>query len=466
MKRTKYLNWFVYLMILLSVFSLTAEIQAQRKKDLDKARKLVRQGDQLYNKKDYRGAISKYSEAIAVVPNLPVAYYLKGYSHYYLNEFDQSLADFNQAESQGFDKPIEIYKVRWYLNYQAKNYDAALKDALEVVRFDPDNVAFNQAVGDLYRIKDSCRDAVPYYKKVSDLDRINSDVNYFLAACHASLGNTGEQGIAAMEALNRKTKYVGESNFYVADALYKQKKYDEAIEFYQRAIDLKPDIYASYNALSDIHRNRNEFDKAITVARKGLQMFPKDANLYTSLAWYYSLADRPQDAIIAARSAINLAPDQYMGYTNLCRAYNDAKEYSMAITTCNSALRLSPGDGETLYYMGRAYEFLKQNDKAADSYAKAVDGLLKFTRENPDYSDGYYLLGNAYFALAKDDEAINAYNRCLKIAPRFARARFSLGLTYLVGKKDKVKAREQYNLLRSVDNSLAEKLREEIDKAR
>jgi tetratricopeptide (TPR) repeat protein len=202
------------------------------------------------------------------------------------------------------------------------------------------------------------------------------------------------------------------------------------------------------------------------VTEKGLQAFPKDANLYTSLAWYYSLADRPKDAIIAAKSAINLAPEQSMAYTNLCRAYNDAKEYQLAITTCNNALRINPGDGESYLYMARAYELTKQTDKAADFYKKAIDGLLKFTKDNPDYSDGFYLLGNAYFALGRDDEAIGAYNKCLQLAPRFAKARYSLGFTYLIGKKDKPKAREQYNLLRPVDSNLAEKLRQAIESAK
>jgi superkiller protein 3 len=466
MKGTRYLNWFIYFTILSAIFSLPAEVRAQSKKDLEKARKLTRQGEQLYGKKDYRGAIAKFSEAISVVPNQPLAHYLKGYSHYYLNEFVQAIDNFNQAETQGFDKPIEIYKVRWYLNYQAKNYDGALKDALGVLQADPENVLFNQAVGDIYRMKENCRDAVPYYKKVADRDKNNSDVSYYLAACHYSLNETSEQQFAALEALNRKTKFVGETFFFVADALYKQKKFDEAMEFYQKSLDLKPDIYASYNALADIYRNRNEFDKAVAVTRKGLDLFPKDANLWTSLAWFYSLADRPQDAIIAAKSATNLAPDEFMGFTNLCRAYNDAKEYQQAIAACNAALRLKPGDGETLYYMGRAYEFLDQTPRAADAYKKAVDGLIQFTRQNPEYSDGYYLLGGAYYALGRDDEAINAYNRCLQLAPRFARARYALGRAYLVGKKDKVRAREQYNLLRNVDNALAERLRLEIEKAK
>lgn len=464
MKRTKYLNWFVYLMILLTVFSLSpADVQAQKKKDVEKARKLAKQGDQFFNKKDYRGAANKYAEAITVLPQFPAAYFWKGYSHYYLNEYDQSINDFNQAESQGFDKPLEIYKVRWYLNFQAKNYDAALTDALGASRLDPNNVTYNMALGDIYRLKESYGDAAPYYKKAAELDQNNSDAQYFLAVSYANLGETEQQGLAALEALKRKTKYVGESYFYVADALNKGRKFDEAAEFYEKSIDLKPDIYASYNALSDIYRGRNEFEKAVAITRKGLEAFPKDANLYTSLAWYYSLADRPQDAIIAAKSAINLAPEQSMAYTNLCRAYNDAKEYQLAITTCNSALRINPGDGETYLYMARAYELTKQPDKAADLYKKAIDGLIKFTKDNPDYSDGFYLLGNAHFALGRDDEAIAAYNKCLQLAPRFAKARYSLGFTYLIGKKDKPKAREQYNLLRPVDSNLAEKLRQAIE---
>ena len=453
-------------MLLLSVFSMTAEISAQKKKDIDKARKIAKQGDLLFNKKDYRGAITKYTEAIAVLPTFPAAYFWKGYAHYYLNEYDQSISDLNQAETQGFDKPLEIFKLRWFLNYQAKNYDAALKDAQVAAQLDPNNVTYARALGDIYLMKESYRDAVTYYKKVSDLDQNNSDVPYFLAVSYHKLNDTQNQGIAALEALKRKTKYVGESNFYVADALYKQKKIDEAAEFYQRSIELKPDMdRLSYEVLADIHRRRNEFDKAIDVTRKGLKQFPRDANFYTSLAWYYSLADRPQDAIIAAKSAITLAPEQYMAYTNLCRAYNDAKEYQQAIATCNNALQRNPGDGETYLYMARAYEFLKQTDKAQDSYKKAIDGLLKFTRENADYSDGFYLLGNAHFALGNDREAIAAYNKCLQLAPRFARARYALGYTYLIN-KDKAKAREQYTFLREIDANLAEKLRLEIEKAK
>jgi tetratricopeptide (TPR) repeat protein len=462
MKSTKYLNWFVYLMLLLTFFSVAVNAQ-QSKKDLEKARKIAKVADQFFNQKDFRNAISKYAEAIAVAPNFPAAHFWKGYAHYYLKEYDQSVTDLNQSLTQGFDKPLEIYKLRWYLNYETKNYDAALSDAIAASKLDPNNATYNLAIGDIYRMKENYTDAIPYYKKAAEQDSKNADVNYFLALSYSKNGDTANQALAAIEAIKRNTKYRGEANVLAAEALGKEKKFDESIPYYEQAINLKPEIYASYNALSDIYRSRNEFEKAIAVARKGLQAFPKDSNLYTSLAWYYSLADRYQDAIIAAKSAINLAPDQYMAYTNLCRAYNDTKQYQMAITNCNIALGKNPGDGESYLYIARAYEFLKQNDKALENYKKAIEGLLKYTQDNPDYSDGYYLLGNAYFAVQKDSDAIAAYSKCLELAPRFAKARFSLGYTYLI-RGDKVKAREQYNELKPIDADLAEKLRQAIEK--
>jgi len=467
MKKTRFFNWFFYFILVFSLCAAAVDAQPKpRKKDLEKARKIAQQGDRFFNLKNYRGAIEKYSEALAIVPQFPEAHFWKGYSHYYLSEFDKSMSELSLAEAQGFDKPLEIYKLRWYLNYQAKNYDAALTDAQAAARLAPNDFSYSLAIGDIYREQKKCTDAIPFYTKAAEQSPNNGDIYYFLASCYAELNDTNNQGIAAKKALDLKTKYVGDSYFYLADSLTKQRRIDEAAQFYPKVIDLKPEYYAAYVGLADYYRNQNEFGKAIEVARKGLKQFPKDAGLYTSLAWYYSLADRHQDAIIMAQSAITIDPDQSMAYTNLCRAYNDAKEYQKALNACNGALLRNPGDGETYYYMGRAYEFLKQTDKAADSYKKAIEGLQKFTRENPDYSDGFYLLGGAYFAIGDDNGAITAYNKCLSLSPRFARARYALALTYLIGKKDKVKAREQLNLLSEVDPNLAEKLKQAIDSAK
>ena len=102
----------------------------------------------------------------------------------------------------------------------------------------------------------------------------------------------------------------------------------------------------------------------------------------------------------------------------------------MAINNCNAALKITPDDGETYYYLGRAYDLTDKPAEATRSYDKAVKGLEKFTSENPDYSDGFYLLGNAYFADGQPQKAIVAYQKCLELSPRFVKARYNLAIIY------------------------------------
>jgi tetratricopeptide (TPR) repeat protein len=463
MKKIAFLRVFTLIVALTLVGGLAASVPAQTKKDRERARKIVAQADALFNKKDYRGAIAKYAEAIVLVPNFAPAHYWKANAHYYLGEKDQAIADWDAALAKGYEKPLEIYRVRWFLYFENGNYDSALRDASEASRLEPKNPTYHFAIGNVHQAKKEWTEAVAAYRRGLQFRSDEGDVHHNLAECYYNLGEYLNQGFSGLEALKYKTRYVGRSNFFVADALYKAKKYDEAISYYETAISLNPELYPAYNSLSDIYRIGNRFEDAIRVSKKGLEKFTNDYNLWLGLSWYYSLADRHPEAVIAAQSAIRLDPKQSMGHTNLCRALNDTKQYSQAVQACNQALRLNPGDGESHLYLARAYEFQNQTDRAIDNYNKAVTGLIKFTQENPDYSDGFYLLGTAYFAQGKDQLAVNALLECLRLAPNFARARYVLGYSYY-SLGNKAAAREQYNLLRNIDANLAEKLRVIIEK--
>jgi len=165
----------------------------------------------------------------------------------------------------------------------------------------------------------------------------------------------------------------------------------------------------------------------------------------------------------SARAGIQFAPKSYLAYTNLCRAYNDTAQYALAVASCTAALRLSPDDGETYYYLGRAYDLTDKSNEATKAYDKAVKGLEKYTKENADYSDGFYLLGNAYFADGQPQKAIAAYLKCLELSPRFIKARYNLAIIY-AREKNKAAAMEQYNSLLAIDATLAAKLKTELDK--
>ena len=436
---------------------------AQSKKDKKRAQELVLAGDKAFRARNYRDASASYGQAILIVPNNPYAHYWKGVAHYNLKENADALREFDIALSQGF-KPIEVYRVRWYLHYEAKEYDAALSDVLKAIEIDPDNQDFKKGLGEIYYAQGRYADSLQTFQAIVVKQPKDGDVYYNIARAQAAMGNAVEQGNAAQAALSNNTHMIGESYFLLADSLQKQGKSDAAIDNYQRAIAAKPENYQAYKNLVDVYRSLSNFKAAIETSKKAILKFPDDGSFYTDISWYYSLDNEPARAAEAARSATKLLPNQYLGYTNLCRALNDLKDYSGAVAACNTALKLNPGDGETYFYLARAYDLAGRRTDATPLYSKAVIGLEDFVKRNPNYSDGYYLLGNAYYADNQTDKAIESYKKVIDLNPGFSRARFNLGMVYLQ-KKDKASAMEQYSALLPIDPALAGRLKAEIDKS-
>lgn len=443
-------------------FAFSAGADAQSKKDQKKAKQLVEQGDKFFRQKDYRNAIDQYSQSIKLVPNNGNAHFWKGYAHYYLKENDLALVDLDLALSQKY-KPAEIYKVRWFVNYEAKNYDAALDDINKLGQLEPGNTDFMLALGDIYLGKGAYREALDPYQKAALKYPENGDLFYNLARVHFNLNETDGQALAAETAIKKGTKSLGEAYYLLGDARQKQKRIPESTEAYQRSLSAKPEQYEVYRNLAELYRASSRIEEAIEISKRGLRIFPNDGNIYTDLSWFYSLSDRHDDAVQAALAGIRFAPAQPMAYTNLCRAYNDSKKPEMAISACNNALKLNPNDGETNFYLGRSNALLGREAKATEFYRKSIVGLTAFTASNPDYSDGFYLLGNAYFEDGQHAKAAVAYKRSLELNPRFVKARFNMGIISVI-LKNKTVAMEQYDSLLGLNKDLANKLKAEIDK--
>ncbi len=447
--------------LILALCAGMAIAQQPSKKDIKKSNDFVEQGNRAFRNKNYRIAIERYAQAIAIVPRNAGAHYWKGYAHYYLKEYDLALTELNLAEEQGHPA-VEIAKVRWYLNYEKKNFDAALSDINLGLQSEPSSQMLLRAAGDINFEKANYQASLDAYQKAVLGTPNDGDLYYSIAKVQLALGDTKAQEAAAAIAVTKPTQFITESFYLLGDAAHKLKKYDVAIDAYTKVLSAKPETLAVYRSLGDIYRSQNRFTDAIDIMKRGLRIWPNDGNLYTDISWYYSLAEQHQNAVDAAQAAIKLLPNSYLGYTNLCRAYNDLKQTQFAITACNNALRLNPNDGETYFYLGRAYRDQGKAAEATRAFDRAVVGLLKFTKENSDYSDGFYLLGNAYFADNQPEKALDAYKKCLDLSPRFTRARYNSGIIQ-IRLNNKAAALEHYNALLPLDPALANRLKTEID---
>ncbi len=483
-----FVKTFTFILISTFILALSAETFAQRKPN-KKARKLATEAGQLYNQGRYSEAIVKYAEALSISPYFPQARFFKGNSHYKQGQFDLAISELNMALEQGTE-PEKVYTVRMEVLAAKGDFRAALQDAQKVIGFEPNNAYYTGFLGRMYLANREYQEGINYLEQSVQQGTRDPNVHYYLAVGYSGIGDTAKQGNSADTALKRGTEFSGNAWFLFADALQKERQYQRAAQAFENAInayerdistnranvDTEQNLYQSLLGLADIYRNLNRFNEAIAITKRGLSLRPNDPNLHIALTWYYSLAGKREEAIAAGKRSVEIASDQYMAYTNLCRAYNDEgeffyskeaynlanKSFNNAISQCKKALNFEPNDGETNYYLGRAYFYLDNDKLSRSHYEKSVDGLIRFTQNNPEYSDGFYLLGNAYFATENYKKAIDAYERCLEIAPRFARVRYNLGYVY---NKDgnKIAARKQYTLLQELDTKLAKRLLEEIE---
>lgn len=437
-------------------------LAAQSRKDRDQAKKFQGDADKAIAAKNYREAADLYGKSVALVPNNNYAHYRKGFAHFSLKEYEQAINDFTLALTQGF-KPLDIYRIRYFIYFEQGNFDAALADIQKGLALAPTDLNFLNAVGEINYAKKSYSEALTAFQKASALAPNNGDIYYNIARVYFGLNDAKGQAEAAQTALTKGTRFPAESYYLLGDGSQKLKQIPAALDAYQKALGVKPNMYQVYQNLSDLYKSESRFGEAIDTLKKGLTQFALDGNFYTELGLLYSLDGRFQDAVAAAKSGVQLLPNEASGYTNLCRAYNETKEYNLAVSACNSSLRIRPGDGETYFYLGNAYALMDRGADATRAYSNAVKGLVDATSKNPGQSDVWYLLGNAYFADKQFDKAIEAYLKCLEISPKFLKARANLGISY-TRKRNKAAATEQYNLLLAADQALAARVKAEIDK--
>lgn len=270
------------------------------KKDPKKARKAADKGREAFAKRDYRVALDNYSQAVALDPDNPDHLFWRGALHFYLDEHSQALPDLEAALARGYKDPLKVYTIRWRSYFAEKRFEPALADVRKGTELDPNNIDFWQALGDISYATGDYRSAIDAYQRVLAKNPNANNLYIEIARANAKIGNVAGQVSAAEEAVKRPTPAVGEAYLLLAEGYAKQRKIDEAIAAYQKAIAARPGEYAAYQNLAELLRNQNRFNEAIDTLRKALRVFPNDGRIYTTLGGLYSLADRNEEAAQAA----------------------------------------------------------------------------------------------------------------------------------------------------------------------
>src|SRR5207302_142251 len=100
------------------------------------------------------------------------------------------------------------------------------------------------------------------------------------------------------------------------DDFFEAKEYDDALEAYAKAVQLKP-IASAYYEIGWIYNDQGQYSQAIEPLRQAASFKANYAEAQEELGYAYYKLERSQEAIAAYRSAVSMKPDFGLAYIGL-----------------------------------------------------------------------------------------------------------------------------------------------------
>ena len=397
-----------------------------------------------------------------------------------------------------------------------KNYAGAKAEYLKARTLDPTDTIALYNLASLYNEMNTPNEAIPIYNEILAKDSANINILSYKAIAQeklkdikgaistyrtiAQINPNSKEGKLAKEEISRiiTKNFKGQelidyltleansspndfgAQYNLAYELHKQNKYQEAIPYYEKAINLNPKYENSYVNLAQIYLNLNNTENAQSVVEQGLTTLTssknllslksdiqnqKSGNLYESgskywdnknydlaLQEYLKIPNKTPEVIEAIASCYLELNDTTNAkkYYNELLAKNQNNEVALigiatslykendfinSIKYYNKALSLNPSNQEiknTIISIENEVENQKLNDAIkfyeAKDYVSANATISEILEKNPNNLYANYYKGVLLEEAQKYDDAISSYKKVLTIDPNYSLAHYGIGI--------------------------------------
>ncbi len=217
--------------------------------------------------------------------------------------------------------------------------------------------------------------------------------------------------------------------FLKGNLFERQQKIDEAIEAYQKAIDLDPGFTRSYYNLGVLYLVKERSVKASEMFDQLSKKNPRFISDFLRIGRMFILQRDYLTANRYLKMAVEIKPT--------ANAYNDLavisifeKDFDNSINYALKAVELDPKLASAYNNLGVAYANGKKDFPKAMEYYRQAIAL------NPKYGTAYQNLGEAQFLSGKLDDAVESNQKTLEIDPQSAQANYGLAAVYAAQKKN------------------------------
>src|SRR4030095_2978357 len=278
------------------------------------------------------------------------------------------------------------------------------------------------------------------------------------------------------------------SHIEKAELAFKERRYQDAVEEFRKAIELDRESTDAYYGLGLAYLKTGERIKAIEAFREAIRLRPEWAEAHNQLGLTYYEAGEYKTAASAFEEATRLKPDFFDALVALGNTYQHSGLYARAVEVLEKAVLLRPENIDAKMALGRAlilaarpedavtvlkdavrlspnsalvYSILGQAYRLTGKYEEALTALDQALRINADDPVAYNYLGLTYENLERQQEAIAAYRRAITLKADYAEAHYNLALI-LLSRGERTQAQAEYLILKNLNSDLADVLLQKI----
>ncbi len=157
--------------------------------------------------------------------------------------------------------------------------------------------------GDKLLDKEYYSEALPLFLKAYDIDTTCIEALAGAAECHYQMGNLGAATELAVRGIRKKPNYP-DSYEVLIDVFRRQNKFDEALLWSAKWLEIEPDSSDPNETMSEIYADQGKIDLAIREMQNALAAVPSDPKLYLALGKLYERINDRRKALNAYQNAL------------------------------------------------------------------------------------------------------------------------------------------------------------------
>lgn len=196
-----------------------------------------------------------------------------------------------------------------YQSFQQGDPTSALKELLQAEKLNPKDPEVQFALGWAYSAKGRFLEALEHFRQTLVLNPKFTEAHNAMGATYIEMGKWDE-AIQEFEIVLKDLLYM--TPYYVQNnigwAYYKKGERLKALEYYQKAVALKPDFGLAYFNMGLVYRDNQQTAEAIAAMRSALAQAPNFLEAQFQLGLLYFNSGKPEEAKKSFGEVLRIAP--------------------------------------------------------------------------------------------------------------------------------------------------------------